>query len=45
MVQENKIETRSCLLIFDALSLIENKTLNSNKNKNILLTEIKEDAL
>ena len=45
MVQENKKEKRSCLLFFDALSLIKNKTLNSNKDKNILLTEIKEDAL
>ena len=43
MVEENKIETRNCLLFFDTLSLIKDKTLNGNKN-NILLIEIKEHA-
>ena len=45
MVEENKTETRNCLLFFDTLSLIKNETLNSGKNKNILLTEIKEHAI
>ena len=45
MVEENKIETRNCLLFFDTLSLRKNKTLNKDKNKNILLTEIKEHAI
>ena len=44
MVEENKIKTRNCLPFFDTLSLRKNKTLNSDTNKNILLTEIKEHA-
>ena len=31
MVEENKIETRNCLLFFDTLSFRKNKTLNSVK--------------
>ena len=38
MVEENKIESRNGLLFFDVLSLRKNKTLNIDKNKNILLT-------
>ena len=45
MVGENKIETRNCLLLFDTLFLRKNKTLNTDKNKNILLTEMKEHAI
>ena len=45
MVEENKIETRNCLLFFDTLSLRKNKTLNKDKNKNIFLPEIKEHAI
>ena len=44
MVEENKIETRNCLSIFDTLPVRKNKNLNSNKNKYISLTEIKEHA-
>ena len=40
VVEENKIETRNCLLFFDTLSFRKNKTLNSDTNK----TEIKEHA-
>ena len=42
MVENNKIETRNCLLIFDTLFLRKNETLNIHKNKNILLSKIKE---
>ena len=45
MVEENKIEIRRCLLFFYTLFLIKNKTLNSNKNKNILLTGNKEHTI
>ena len=45
MVEENKTETRKCFLFFETLSLRKNKTMNKHKNKNILLTEIKEHAI
>ena len=45
IVEENKIETRNCLLFFDTLSMRKNKTLNKDKNKNIFLPEIKEHAI
>ena len=45
MVEENKVETRNCLFVFDTLSLRKNKALNSEKNKSILLTEIKDHAI
>ena len=45
MVEESKIETRNCLLFFDALSMRKNKTLNSDKNKNILLAETKQHSI
>ena len=45
MVEENEIKIRDCLLFSDTLSLMKNKTLSSDKNKNILLTEVKEHAI
>ena len=45
IVEENKIKTRNCLLFFDTLYLRKNKTLNSDENNSILLTEINEHAM
>ena len=45
MMEENKIEIRKCLLFFNTLPLRNNKTLKSDKNKNVLLTEFKEHAI
>ena len=45
IAEENKIETRNCLMFLETLSQRKNKTLNNGRNKNILLTKIKENAI
>ena len=45
IAEENKIETRNCLMFLETLSQRKNKTLNNGRNKNILLTKIKEHAI
>ena len=45
IAEENKMETRNCLMFLETLSQRKNKTLNSGRNKNILLTKIKEHAI
>ena len=45
VAEENNIETRKCLMFLETLSQRKNKTLNSGRNKNILLTKVKEHAI
>lgn len=44
IAEENNIETRKCLMFLET-SQRKNKTLNSGRNKNILLTKVKEHAI